>query len=245
MLTASPAFPGAMPAPPPPRNAVLVTVLSAGHMLTGACDPMLRPFTSVLLHFAPLFLQACIGAASCEIECGHNNPACCTDGKGSCCGCAFMDGAGKPVIPFVSLPDPCPGAKKQQAYAWACNNSVPTANTSTTLVGLKVNSLPDPITIDDPAPHFSWVVNNPDRGVTVDGYELEVRNRLTGESVWSTGKVVSNGTTYIPWGGAAAALVSDTVYDWVRVDHGHYGTAFPQLCRVVTSDCLALFEARR
>ena len=128
-----------------------------------------------------------------------------------------MDGAGKPVIPFVSLPDPCPDATKHQAYEVVCNGSAPSgANTSTSLVSLKVNSLPGSITIDDPAPHFSWGVSNPDRGITVDGYELEVRDRMTGESVWSTGKVISNKTAYIPWGGAKAALVSDTVYDWVR-----------------------------
>ena len=105
---------------------------------------------------------------------------------------------------------------RRQAYEVACNGSAPSSANTTSLVSLKVNSLQGPITIDDPAPHFSWVVSNPARGVAVDGYELEVIDRTTGKSVWSTGRVISNKTAYIPWGGAEAALVSDTVYDWVR-----------------------------
>ena len=50
------------------------------------------------------------------------------------------------------------------------------AGTPPQVQSLKVNSLPSPITIDDPSPHFSWVLSSPTRGVVASGYELEVRH---------------------------------------------------------------------
>ena len=39
-----------------------------------------------------------------------------------------MDGVGKPVIPFVSLPDPCPGATKYNDFDIILLRSSPLAS---------------------------------------------------------------------------------------------------------------------
>lgn len=80
---------------------------------------------------------------------------------------------------------------------------------------MRVNMLPAPITIDDPKPHFSWTIEGGTfRGIVGTGYSIQMRNIATGAMVWDSGKVTSNRTTYIPYGDAATALVSDTSYMW-------------------------------
>lgn len=134
-------------------------------------------------------------------------------GVGTCCGCLFNSGS---ESFFVNLTDPCPSKSKSQGFEVGCNNGPRPgpSGTATVIEGLKVNSLPSPITIDDPAPHFSWVLRSPVRGVAATGYELEVTDRLTGAVLWSTGEVSSNRSAYIRWGGAGSALKSDSIYDW-------------------------------
>ena len=69
---------------------------------------------------------------------------------------------------------------------------------ATFLSTLRVNTLDAPITIDDPRPHFSWRVNGGGkRGVVAEGYEIVVSG-ADGAALWSSGKVTTNRTTYIP-----------------------------------------------
>jgi hypothetical protein len=63
------------------------------------------------------------------------------------------------------------------------------------VVGLRVNSLPAPICIDDPRPHFSFKLDGGGRrGVASEGYEIILRGGGGGHPVdhpvlWSSGKV--------------------------------------------------------
>jgi alpha-L-rhamnosidase len=86
------------------------------------------------------------------------------------------------------------------------------------LSALKVNSMREPISIDDPQPSFSWRVDaDGKRGVVVEGYELEVHQlhaNGTVAAVWTSGEVKSNQTQFIPWPRQALPLVSDSDYSW-------------------------------
>jgi hypothetical protein len=142
-------------------------------------------------------VKACIGQPMCTVKCGHNDPTCCTQGVGSCCGCAFANA--KTSLPFQSLKDPCPNMAKTQLYKVACNNSAPPPATELIVTTLKVNSLPSPITIDDPRPHFSWHVDGGSvRHVLASAYEIEVREASSGAVVWVSGVIAGNRTAYIP-----------------------------------------------
>eukprot|EP00040_Diaphanoeca_grandis_P031770 m.190577 g.190577 ORF g.190577 m.190577 type:complete len:1125 (-) comp32410_c0_seq1:45-3419(-) len=88
-----------------------------------------------------------------------------------------------------------------------------------TLEGLRVNSMREPISIDDPRPSFSWQVDAIDRAVVTQGYEIEVTQLFSngsGALIWQSGQVNTNQTQFIPWpaGGVSAALVSNSDYTW-------------------------------
>jgi hypothetical protein len=155
----------------------------------------------------------CVGKASCGVMCSHSSGGCCVQGKGTCCGCQITSGATK-KMPFLNLSDPCPGKAKKQAVQVTCNNSSPGLSNATFVDTLRVNSLDAPITIDDPRPHFSFRINGAGkRAVVSEAYEIELSDEATGRSLWSSGKVAGNQTTYIKYGGSEN-LTSDRAYRW-------------------------------
>ena len=96
--------------------------------------------------------------------------------------------------------------------------SMTTAEKSVVLSSLRVNSVTEPLSIDDRFPFFSWRVDaNGLRGVVASGYELEV-SRLhtngTTELLWNSGFVKSNQTQFIPYPTDGPALVSNSDYYW-------------------------------
>lgn len=87
------------------------------------------------------------------------------------------------------------------------------------LTSLKVNSMSEPISIDEPQPFFSWRVEaEGKRGVLATGYELKVSelhaNGSTARNIWSSGPVASNQTQFIPYPTDGPKLISNTDYTW-------------------------------
>ena len=83
------------------------------------------------------------------------------------------------------------------------------------LVSLKVNSLQQPISIDDTRCSFSWQVEalNGQRGVVTEGFELELDELLPGGTtapVWRSGVVHSNKTQFIQWPGSCSSTPSQS-----------------------------------
>ena len=102
--------------------------------------------------------------------------------------------------------------------------------------GMRVNSMAEPISIDDPRPSFSWRVEAAGRrGVVTGGYELEL-DRLLGNGtvvpVWASGVVASNQTQFVQWPVAAPTLVSAAVYSW-RVSTSRCSQLLTDACSAV------------
>lgn len=80
----------------------------------------------------------------------------------------------------------------------------------------------NPINIDIEKPRFSWVVSSLERGQYQSAYQIFVaeEKRLLGdESLWDSGKVISDATMHISYDGKP--LKSNTLYHWkVRIWNG-------------------------
>jgi len=78
------------------------------------------------------------------------------------------------------------------------------------LANLRCEFRVNPLGIDASRPRLSWVIESNDRGVLQTAYQVVV------DGVWDSGKVVSNQSQNVEYGGKP--LVSGTRYDWkVRV----------------------------
>jgi alpha-L-rhamnosidase len=82
---------------------------------------------------------------------------------------------------------------------------------------LKVDNLVTPLGIDDPAPHFSWQLNDSARGAVQTAYEVQVASSaelLAGgkPDVWDSGRVESGKSIDVPYAGPA--LSATTRYFW-------------------------------
>lgn len=81
---------------------------------------------------------------------------------------------------------------------------------------LRVEYLDSPLTIDVATPRFTWALVHPTRGQYQTAYSIVVNtvssNGNLGPAVWNTGKVLSNVSLNVPYGGTA--LTSDTDYQW-------------------------------
>lgn len=76
---------------------------------------------------------------------------------------------------------------------------------------LTVEYLTEPLGIDAPAPRFYWRLSPPDRrGVRQSAYRIVVS--CGDQSLWDSGKVPSDQTTHVPYGGAS--LAPRTRYRW-------------------------------
>ena len=95
------------------------------------------------------------------------------------------------------------------------------AVTFTGPVELRVDNLKTPLGIDDPAPCFSWQLQDAARGAKQTAFELQVasRSELLNENkpdVWDTGRVASSQSLNIRYAGPSVA--ASTRYFWrVRV----------------------------
>ena len=82
---------------------------------------------------------------------------------------------------------------------------------------LRVDNLTDPLGIDDPAPKFSWQLDDPARGAKQTAYQIDVchKHRLNfggKPDVWSSGRVESAQSLNVGYGGPA--LKPSTRYYW-------------------------------
>jgi alpha-L-rhamnosidase len=71
--------------------------------------------------------------------------------------------------------------------------------------GLQVDNLKTPLGIDDPAPRFSWQLDDPARGAKQTAYDVVVASNTerlqSGKAdVWDSGRVESNRSIDIPYG---------------------------------------------
>ncbi len=74
----------------------------------------------------------------------------------------------------------------------------------------------NPMGLDNPTPRFSWQLASDLPGTLQSAYELKVINAATGVTLWTSGKVESGRSLYLPYEGPA--LAPRTRYQWqVRV----------------------------
>jgi alpha-L-rhamnosidase len=91
---------------------------------------------------------------------------------------------------------------------------------------LKVDYLVEPISVQNAAPFFSFSTDDSTgRGLMSTGYTITVSEMSpTGElaaTLWDSGEVTGNVTTFIRYPGDAPALKSNTDYTWtVKVSPG-------------------------
>src|SRR6187399_2015290 len=85
--------------------------------------------------------------------------------------------------------------------------------------GLMVESRINPVGVDVPKPRFTWQLVSDVRNVVQTAYEVVVTD-VDQKPVWSSGKVISDQSVFVPYGGPA--LQSGAKYLWkVRVwDNG-------------------------
>ncbi|HVZ57825.1 MAG TPA: glycoside hydrolase family 78 protein [Chitinophagaceae bacterium] len=83
---------------------------------------------------------------------------------------------------------------------------------------LLVENLSNPLGVDAPRPRFSWQLESDRRNSRQTAYAIRVTQG--GRTVWSSGKIISDQSVLVPYGGTA--LISGSRYTWqVRVwDNG-------------------------
>ena len=103
----------------------------------------------------------------------------------------------------------------------ACTALASAAATAPVAVGLRVEHTNAPLTIDLPAPRFSWQLQHPGRAQSQSAYRISVSRLPVPASpaatpVWDSGLVHSNRSAalYAVGGGPAQPLESDADYAW-------------------------------
>lgn len=90
---------------------------------------------------------------------------------------------------------------------------IATAVAQVSVTGLRTDGLTDPVGLSPTAPTLSWVVESDRRNTVQTAYEIRVTSG--GATVWKTGKMLSDASTGVVYGGP---ICSDTRYEWrVRV----------------------------
>ncbi|MFZ2023283.1 MAG: family 78 glycoside hydrolase catalytic domain [Terracidiphilus sp.] len=91
---------------------------------------------------------------------------------------------------------------------------------------LQVDNLKTPLGIDDPAPKFSWQLNDPAPGAKQTAYEIRVTSFVTSDhpDVWDSGRVESSQSIGIPYAGPP--LKPSTRYYWRAKLWGADGKAY-------------------
>jgi alpha-L-rhamnosidase len=84
-----------------------------------------------------------------------------------------------------------------------------------TIQSVSCENLTNPIGLDLKQPRFSWVLASPGRNVLQSAYEIHVSKEaasLSKGDVWNSGRVQSDQSVFVPYGGPA--LVSGEKYFW-------------------------------
>jgi alpha-L-rhamnosidase len=85
------------------------------------------------------------------------------------------------------------------------------------VTGLRCEYQADPLGIDAERPRLSWQLRSDERGVVQSAYQVQVAR--DGKALWDTGRVTSDRSVHVPYGGPA--LESSRRYTWrVRVWDG-------------------------
>lgn len=102
--------------------------------------------------------------------------------------------------------------------AFSCSISIVVAQVQ--VHNLQTENLNDPVGLDEAQPHFNWQLVSGKRNAMQTAYELRVavdpREMTKGRTVWGTGKIASDRSVHLPYGGPE--LSSGKRYYWqVRV----------------------------
>jgi len=97
---------------------------------------------------------------------------------------------------------------------------------------LRVDNLKTPLGIDDPAPRFSWQLQDPARGARQTAYEVLVGSSMESlrqgkADVWDSGRVESAQSMNVPYGGPAIA--ASTRYFWRVKAWDATGKEYPEI----------------
>jgi alpha-L-rhamnosidase len=109
------------------------------------------------------------------------------------------------------------------------------------LTDLRVDDLATPLGIDDPAPHFSWQLNDPARGARQAAYEVQVFSSpalaAANKPDWSSGRIASNQSLNVRYAGPA--LQPSHRYTWrvkVWVAHGAASESAPSAAALFSAE---------
>src|SRR5436190_1964953 len=93
------------------------------------------------------------------------------------------------------------------------------SNAQVSVSSLTVENLVNPVGIESPSPRFSWKLKSTARNIVQSAYEIKMADDgalLTKKPSWTSGKVLSDQSVWVPYAGAA--LKSGEKYFWqVRV----------------------------
>ena len=116
----------------------------------------------------------------------------------------------------------------QVAPAWAAGAAgaapAPAAGTALAPAHLTIGDRTTPLDVTG-APQFGWLPRDRAGDQTETGYELTVRDALTGAPVWDSGRVASSASSYVPYGGPA--LAAGAAYDWSVTTWNRQGQRSP------------------
>ncbi|MFZ0393516.1 MAG: family 78 glycoside hydrolase catalytic domain [Terracidiphilus sp.] len=95
---------------------------------------------------------------------------------------------------------------------------------------LRVDNLSNPLGIDDPAPKFSWQLDDPARGAKQTAYQIDLFAGMAGYpdakfAFWTSGRVASNQSLNVRYAGPA--LKPSTRYYWLLTVWGADGKPYP------------------
>ena len=90
--------------------------------------------------------------------------------------------------------------------------------------GLLTNELEHPLNVETPT--FSWWLEDADVDEGQTAYQLVVRDELTGEVVWDSGKVESSEQSNVPYGGDALSPAHP--YTWTVTTWDSKGLQSPE-----------------
>ncbi|MDO5422354.1 MAG: family 78 glycoside hydrolase catalytic domain [Eubacteriales bacterium] len=83
---------------------------------------------------------------------------------------------------------------------------------TTELKNLRVCNTLSPLAVEDPTPVFSWAMSSDQKGQKQTAYQILVKNEVTQETLWNTGKIESARSTDISYEGTA--LEAESAYSF-------------------------------
>jgi alpha-L-rhamnosidase len=116
------------------------------------------------------------------------------------------------------------------AFFFAASSLDARANSSAGQVALQVDNLITPLGIDDPAPRFSWQLQNPARGARQSAYQVQIASSAelleqNKPDVWNSGVIPSGKSLNVVYAGPQ--LKPSTRYYWRVILHDASGKPYP------------------